>query len=117
MPAGAGQQRHSGLQCQPPPSPPGTPTTSPPNPPQNPPPTTMPVAPPGAALPTRCGCCFGRRSPLAGVPLRDLLRRGAHEGHAWFTVDVDPAGLRAVATVTARDAQSPASAVWHDAHL
>jgi hypothetical protein len=43
------------------------------------------------------------RSPLVGVPPRDLLRRGAHEGHAWFTVDVDPAGLRAVATVTARD--------------
>lgn len=43
------------------------------------------------------------RSPLTGQPLRDVLRRGAHAGHAWCTVDVDPAGLRAVTTRAARD--------------
>ncbi|GAB3852321.1 hypothetical protein ACFPIJ_42190 [Dactylosporangium cerinum] len=57
------------------------------------------------------------RSSLTGTPLRDLLRRGAHDGHRWCTVDLDTAGLRAVTTEPVRDGQPPASAVWRDAHL
>jgi hypothetical protein len=61
------------------------------------------------------------RSPLTGQPLRDLLRRGAHAGHAWFTVDVDTAGLRAVATGSARDLQDDEAVAddttWYDAEL
>jgi hypothetical protein len=57
------------------------------------------------------------RASLTGTPLRDLLRRGARDGHRWFTVDVDTAGLRAVTTEPVRDGEPPASAVWRDAHL
>ncbi|GAA3449663.1 hypothetical protein [Dactylosporangium matsuzakiense] len=55
------------------------------------------------------------RSALTAEPLRDVLRRGAHAGHMWCTVDVDPAGLRAVTTRAVRDSAPPASAIWRDA--
>ncbi|MFG2043946.1 hypothetical protein [Dactylosporangium sp. NPDC048998] len=58
------------------------------------------------------------RSPLTGLPLRDLLRRGAHAGHAWFTVDFDDAGLRAATTRADRDLRAgedvPDSMRWRD---
>ncbi|MEV0133676.1 hypothetical protein AB0H83_35090 [Dactylosporangium sp. NPDC050688] len=58
------------------------------------------------------------RSPLLGMPLRDLLRHGMHAGHVWFTVDVDPGGLRAIATRPVRDiGDPPAGAAWRDAVL
>ena len=47
-----------------------------------------------------------------------MLRRAAHAGHAWFTVEVDPAGLRALGTQPARDGLDvPADADWRDALL
>ncbi|GAA0902931.1 hypothetical protein [Virgisporangium aurantiacum] len=55
------------------------------------------------------------RSALTVEPIRDILRRGAHTGHAWFTVDIDAAGLRATTTRTVRDSAPPASATWRDA--
>ena len=61
------------------------------------------------------------RSPLTGAPLRDVLRRGAHAGDIWFTVDVDPAGLRAVTTRAARDLPDgdgvAVGTTWFDAAL
>jgi hypothetical protein len=61
------------------------------------------------------------RSPLTGAPLRDVLRRGAHAGDIWFTVDIDPAGLRAVTTRAARDLRDgddvADGTTWFDATL
>ncbi|WP_327007639.1 hypothetical protein OHA72_10410 [Dactylosporangium sp. NBC_01737] len=55
------------------------------------------------------------RTALTVEPLRDLLRRAAHAGHAWFTIDIDPAGLCAVTSRAVRDSAPPAAATWRDA--
>ncbi|GAA3302466.1 hypothetical protein Dvina_51560 [Dactylosporangium vinaceum] len=55
------------------------------------------------------------RTALTVEPLRDVLRRAAHAGHAWFTIDIDNVGLGAVTTRAVRDSAPPASATWRDA--
>ncbi|MER7276633.1 hypothetical protein ABT369_19535 [Dactylosporangium sp. NPDC000244] len=58
------------------------------------------------------------RSPLTGEPLRDVLRRGAHAGHVWCIIDVDPAGLLAITTCAIRDCGDvPHGAAWRAAQL